>query len=50
MPTPRTFGKVLTDPIRPNMLKKCGKKCQKKIILKPLFGALPKSETGSKSM
>ena len=24
MPTPRTFEKVLPDPIRPNVSKKCG--------------------------
>ncbi len=41
-PTPRTFEKVLTDPIRPNVSKNVVKKCKKMIFLKPLFGALPK--------
>ena len=42
MPTPRTFEKVLTDPIRPNVSKNVVKKCKKIFFLKPLFGALPK--------
>ena len=41
MPTPRTFEKVSTDPIRPNVSKNVVKKC-KQIINKKLFGALPK--------
>ena len=38
MPTPRTFEKVLTDPIRPNMSKNVVKKCQKNIFLTPFRG------------
>ena len=38
MPTPRTFEKVLMDPIRPNMLKNA----KQKNIFKLLFGAFPK--------
>ena len=30
MQTPRTFEKVLTNPIRPNMSKNVVKKCKKK--------------------
>ena len=29
MPTPRTFEKVVTDPIRPNVSKYVGGKCKK---------------------
>ena len=36
--TPRTFEKVLTDPIRPNMSKNVVKKCQKIIFLTPFWG------------
>ena len=42
MPTPRTFEKVLMDPIRPNVSKNVVKKCKKIIFIKPLFGALQK--------
>ena len=42
MPTPRTFEKVLMDPIRPNVSKNVVKKCKKNIFFKPLFGTLPK--------
>ena len=38
MPTTRTFEKVFTDPIRPNMSKNLVKKCNKK---KPFWG-IPK--------
>ena len=37
MPTPRTFEKVLMDPIRPNMSKNVVKKCKKKSLKKYLF-------------
>ena len=48
MPTPRTFEKVLMDPIRPNVSKNVVKKC---IFFKPPFlGHFQKSETGSESM
>ena len=42
MPSPRTFEKVLMDPIRPNMSKNVVKKCKIIICLKTLFGALKK--------
>ena len=42
MPTPRTFEKVLTDPIRPNMSKNVVKKCKNNNFFNPLFGVLPK--------
>ena len=48
MLTPMTFEKVLMDPIRPNMFKKCGKNAKKK--LNPFLGHFQKSETGSKSL
>ena len=41
MTTPRTFEKVLTDPLRPYVSKNVVKKCIKIIIIKT-FGALPK--------
>ena len=50
MPTPRTFEKVLTDLIRPNVSKNVVKKCQKIIFLNLFLGHFQKSETGSESM
>ena len=38
MPTPRTFEKVLTDPIRPNVSENVVKKCQTIFFLTPFWG------------
>ena len=43
MPTPSSFEKKLTDPIRSNMFKKMWLKNAKKSFFKPLFGALAKT-------
>ena len=43
MPTPRTFEKVLTDPIRPNMSKNVVKKCKKNIFSKTPFWGTSKN-------
>ena len=50
MPTPRTFEKVLTDPIRPNVSKNVVKKCKKIFFLNPFLGHFQKSVTGSESV
>ena len=50
MPTPRTFEKVLTDPIRPSMSKNVVKKPKYHLFKTPLLGHFQKSETGSESM
>ena len=42
MPTPSTFEKVLTDPIRPNVSKNVVKNAKKKSFFKPLFEVLKK--------
>ena len=41
MPTPRTFEKVLMDPIRPNLSKKCGKKMPTNYFNKTPFWGTP---------
>ena len=43
MPTPRTFEKVLTDPIRPNVSKNVVKKCKKTNFFKPPFWGTSKN-------
>ena len=49
MPTPRTFEKVLMDPIRPNMSKYVVKNASH-FFVNPFLGHFQKLETGSKSM
>ena len=43
MPTPRTFEKVLTDPIRPNVSKNVVKKCKKNKNFKTPFWGTSKN-------
>ena len=43
MPTPRTFEKVLTDPIRPNVSKNVVKKYKKKYLKKISFWGTSKN-------